>query len=45
MAAAPPALTGIVTTDEVIVSSEIQGRLQKLTVGQGDTVTADRSSA
>ena len=23
-------LTGIVTTDEVIVSSEIQGRLQKL---------------
>jgi HlyD family secretion protein len=36
------ALTGIVTTDEVIVSSEIQGRLQKLTVGQGDTVTADQ---
>ena len=32
-------LTGIVTTDEVIVSSEIQGRLQQLLVKQGDTVT------
>ena len=32
-------LTGIVTTDEVIVASEIQGRLQKLNVQQGDTVT------
>ncbi len=32
-------LTGIVTTDEVIVSSEIQGRLQELLVQQGDTVT------
>jgi len=32
-------LTGMVTTDEVIVSSEIQGRLQKLLVQQGDTVT------
>src|SRR5580698_1977157 len=32
-------LTGIVTTDEVIVSSEIQGRLQALLVNQGDTVT------
>jgi RND family efflux transporter MFP subunit len=32
-------LTGIVTTDEVIVSSEIQGRLQRLCVGEGDTVT------
>ena len=32
------ALTGIVTTDEVIVSSEIQGRLQQLLVNQGDTV-------
>ncbi|MGH7967635.1 MAG: HlyD family secretion protein, partial [Limisphaerales bacterium] len=28
-----------VTTDEVIVSSEIQGRLQKLLVEQGDSVT------
>jgi HlyD family secretion protein len=32
-------LTGIVTTDEVIVSSEIQGRLQHLFVHEGDTVT------
>jgi RND family efflux transporter MFP subunit len=32
-------LTGIVTTDEVIVSSEIQGRLQHLFVREGDTVT------
>ena len=32
-------LTGIVTTDEVIVSPEIQGRLQKLFVKEGDTVT------
>jgi multidrug resistance efflux pump len=31
-------LTGIVTTDDVIVSSEIQGRLQKLQVNQGDVV-------
>src|ERR1700744_4451669 len=32
-------LTGIVTTDEVIVSSEIQGRLEKLLVQEGDVVT------
>jgi HlyD family secretion protein len=32
-------LTGIVTTDEVIVSPEIQGRLQQLLVKQGDVVT------
>jgi RND family efflux transporter MFP subunit len=32
-------LTGIVTTDEVIVSSEIQGRLQRLNVDEGDLVT------
>jgi len=32
-------LTGIVTTDEVVVSSEIQGRLEHLLVQQGDTVT------
>src|SRR5664279_4527846 len=31
-------LTGIVTTDEVIVSPEIQGRLQELKVNQGDRV-------
>src|SRR5665213_4511478 len=32
-------LTGMVTTDEVIVSSEIQGRLQQLPVKEGDMVT------
>jgi RND family efflux transporter MFP subunit len=32
-------LTGIVTTDEVIVSPEIQGRLQQLFVREGDLVT------
>jgi HlyD family secretion protein len=32
-------LTGMVTTDEVIVSSEIQGRLQELPVHEGDSVT------
>jgi len=32
-------MTGIVTTDEVIVSSEIQGRLQRLFVREGDSVT------
>jgi multidrug resistance efflux pump len=31
-------LTGIVTTDEVIVSPEIQGRLQELLVKEGDNV-------
>ena len=31
-------LTGIVTTDDVIVSAEIQGRLQQLLVKEGDTV-------
>ncbi len=32
-------LTGIVTTDQVIVSSEIQGRLQQLLVKEGDPAT------
>jgi HlyD family secretion protein len=32
-------LTGIVTTDEVIVSSEVQGRLQELLAKEGDAVT------
>jgi len=32
-------LTGIVTTDQVIVSPEIQGRLQQLLVKEGDSVT------
>jgi multidrug resistance efflux pump len=31
-------LTGIVTTDDVIVSSQILGRLEKLAVDQGDVV-------
>jgi HlyD family secretion protein len=31
-------ITGIVTTDDVIVSAEIQGRLEKLLVKQGDKV-------
>jgi HlyD family secretion protein len=35
-------LTGIITTDEVIVSSEIQGRLQRLLVNQGDTVQSNQ---
>ncbi|HUE36498.1 MAG TPA: efflux RND transporter periplasmic adaptor subunit [Candidatus Acidoferrum sp.] len=33
------ALTGVVTTDEVIVSPEIEGRIDQLYVAQGDTVT------
>jgi len=32
-------LTGIVTTDEVIVSPEIQGRIEKVLVREGDVVT------
>ena len=32
-------MTGIVTTDDTIVSSEIQGRLQQLLVREGDEVT------
>jgi HlyD family secretion protein len=32
-------ITGIVTTDDVIVSPEIQGRIQQLLVNRGDTVT------
>jgi HlyD family secretion protein len=31
-------LTGVVTTDDVIVSSEVQGRLQELRVREGDRV-------
>jgi HlyD family secretion protein len=31
-------LTGVVTTDEVVVSSEIQGRVQQLRVREGDVV-------
>src|SRR5436853_5927326 len=32
-------LTGMVTTDQVIVSPEIQGRLQSLFVKEGNSVT------
>jgi HlyD family secretion protein len=32
-------LTGVVTTDEVIVSPEIEGRIEQLFVGEGDAVT------
>ncbi|MGC9943022.1 MAG: efflux RND transporter periplasmic adaptor subunit [Verrucomicrobiota bacterium] len=32
-------LTGVVTTDEVIVSSQVQGRLDQLLVREGDNVT------
>jgi RND family efflux transporter MFP subunit len=32
-------LTGIVTTDEVIVSSQIEGQMERLLVQTGDTVT------
>jgi multidrug resistance efflux pump len=32
-------LTGVVTTDVVIVSPEVQGRLQQVLVREGDTVT------
>jgi RND family efflux transporter MFP subunit len=35
-------LTGIVTTDDVIVSSQIQGRLQQLLVKEGDTVAKNQ---
>src|ERR1041384_2243686 len=35
-------LTGVVTTDEVIVSSEIQGRLQQLLAQQGDVVKSNQ---
>ena len=35
-------LTGIVTTDDVAVSSQIAGRLSRLLVKEGDTVTRDQ---
>ncbi len=35
-------LTGIVTTDDVIVSSQVQGRLHELLVKAGDTVKRDQ---
>jgi len=35
-------LTGIVTTNDVVVSSQIAGQIEQLLVDQGDTVTKDR---
>jgi HlyD family secretion protein len=35
-------LTGIVTTDDVIVGSQVQGRLQEVLVNQGDEVKAGK---
>jgi len=35
-------LTGIVTTDEVIVSPQLQGRIQQLLVKEGDNVVKDQ---
>ena len=35
-------LTGIVTTDEVIVSSDVQGPLERLLVNQGDPVRTNQ---
>ncbi len=41
----PVVLTGIVTTNDVLVSSEIQGRLAQVLVKEGDTVNAGQSLA
>ena len=38
-------LTGIVTTQEVVVSPQIAGRIDKLLVNEGDTVKADQMIA
>jgi HlyD family secretion protein len=35
-------LTGIVTTDEIVVSPQIGGRIEKLLVGEGETVQKDQ---
>ncbi|MBZ5515357.1 MAG: HlyD family efflux transporter periplasmic adaptor subunit [Acidobacteriia bacterium] len=40
MRSQPVVLTGIVTTEDVLVSSQIQGQLTKLLVKEGDTVEA-----
>ena len=41
-AAGTLALTGIVTTNEVIVSALIPGRVERLLVSQGDSVLPDQ---
>ena len=38
-------LTGIVTTHEVIVSSQVAGKVSQLLVGEGDAVRADQALA
>ena len=38
----PLVLTGIVTTNEVVVSPQIAGRIAQLTVEEGDQVKADQ---
>ena len=35
-------LTGTVTTHEIVVSPQIGGRIEKLLVSEGDTVTKDQ---
>ena len=42
MPPAPLVLTGIVTTNDVIVSSQIAGQIGQLLVGEGDAVTKDQ---
>src|SRR5262249_15098042 len=42
MAPAPLTLTGIVTTNDVIVSPQIGGQIAQLLVKEGDTVTRDQ---
>jgi len=40
----PLVLTGIVTTNEVIVSPQVSGRIDRLLVREGDTVSATSCS-
>jgi multidrug resistance efflux pump len=42
LGAAPLVLTGIVTTNDVIVSAQIGGRIADLRAGEGDTVRKDQ---
>jgi multidrug resistance efflux pump len=42
IAPAPLVLTGIVTTNDVIVSAQIGGRIEQLLAGEGDTVKKDQ---
>jgi multidrug resistance efflux pump len=42
LGAAPLVLTGIVTTNDVIVSPQIGGQIAQLLVGEGDAVTRDQ---